>query len=136
MATADPFEHGLLPAQFLHDRSMAPEQRLWLATLLAAVRSACASRTSLRRHDTLEADLAWFASDDETPPQSFLAICRTLALDAGRFRRFVAEHAGTGLVIGHRTGGVAARYEQPSIQPFARDLRPQRRHIRPVTAVA
>jgi hypothetical protein len=79
----------ILPEQFFQpSAALPPEKRLMLAVLERALldlqRGAGAGTPRARRTWT-EAD-AWFASDDDTWPFTFVNLCHALVLDAAAVR--------------------------------------------------
>ena len=74
----------LLPSQLLGEREWAPEQKLCLAALLAALRGALMQSES--RVISSSSDRAWIASEQEHV-YSFRWCCAVLAFDPEALRR-------------------------------------------------
>lgn len=86
----------LVPEQFF-DRArpnLIPEQRLLLACLEDAI--VCLQRFCLARNPSGRAcfteTLAWFRSNDEAWPCSYLRICEALRIEPGRLRQALERH--------------------------------------------
>ena len=87
----------ILPSQ-VDDRlfggaRIQPEKRLQVAVLADAIltfRRGDGGKSSQARRLFAEAD-AWFASDDDDGPFTFVTICQSLGLDAGYIRRGLRE---------------------------------------------
>jgi hypothetical protein len=79
----------ILPAQFFpRVAALAPERRLMMAVLarsLLDLRSNDATGTRRARRHLAEVE-AWFASDDDVWPFSFVNLCHALDLDASSVR--------------------------------------------------
>lgn len=76
----------LVPCQFVTETAHSPEQRLWLAVLLAAMRAITFVRA--RRWREAEGDAAWVASEEEQP-QSFRWVCEALQIEPSVVRRWL-----------------------------------------------
>jgi hypothetical protein len=103
----------ILPAQFFpRAAALAPERRLMMAVLarsLLDLQSNAGTGTRRARRHLAEVE-AWFASDDDVWPFSFVNLCHALDLDPSsvrsrhvRWRRVARAH-----VVGLRVRGSAA----------------------------
>jgi hypothetical protein len=84
----------ILPAQFFpRSGALPPERRLLMAVLARALldlQTHAGTGTPRARRQLAEVE-AWFASDDDVWPCSFVNLCHGLELDADAVRRRVAR---------------------------------------------
>jgi hypothetical protein len=104
---------AILPAQFFpRAAALAPERRLMMAVLAGAVRDlqSSAGTGTLRARRHLAEVEAWFASDDDVWPFSFVNLCHALDLDASsvRSRLLRWQRVARANVVGLRVRGSAA----------------------------
>lgn len=84
-------EDTLLPCQLAAEAERAPEERLWLAVLLTAMRAIVFVGRHPRR--TAVHEVAWIASEAEHP-QSFRWVCEALTIEPSVVRRWLAHPPG------------------------------------------
>ncbi|MGE0822079.1 MAG: hypothetical protein AB7G75_07840 [Candidatus Binatia bacterium] len=93
----------LLPSQYYgqltRQRQLTPEKKLLLAVLENAVYDIQRSRNIHRPRERrlFEETAVWFASEEDTAPMSFVAICHALDLDPDYIRRKVFSSTNTEL---------------------------------------